>query len=379
LSVAIEQKHYVHIRETKFSMALPLNNRQSTQTRIVFKIGNPQAEPAMRSVTTVVWVMAAVLLLALIFGIFWQFRGDSTAGTAKATAMIQGGEALYAGVEQAAPQQLADGTSILLASGDTLTATTSLIQITYFDGQTTELLPGASITIQQLERRKDATIVEILVNIGRVINRVKRTLREDELFKVNTPSSAAAVRGTEFIVETQSATTSYYAANEGVVRITLDGQSVDLSAGQEVLAVTGQPLMVRQQSGFTTIVNAASAIAGPSADAAGLGANDSVSSQPADQMALETAIDTIGATRAFGEQSTLPIAPVSMQEAQADATKLNGAVSSVDIGQAATASQAADALRSTVASAGQATQLNDNQNSGQPDIGAIQTAIVQQW
>ncbi|MCB9149915.1 MAG: FecR domain-containing protein [Caldilineaceae bacterium] len=186
----------------------------------------------------------------MIASIGWQLRSATGTVDTKASATINGGTALYASAEGGV-QEVAAGAALLLSVGDTITATTASIQITYFDGQTTELLPGASITIQQLENREGRTVVEILVNIGRVFNRIKRSLRDGEMFRVNTPSSAAAVRGTEFIVETQNATTSYYATMEGVVRVTMGNEHIDLHAGEEVLAIQGQPLTVQPQTQTT--------------------------------------------------------------------------------------------------------------------------------
>ncbi|MCB0096089.1 MAG: FecR domain-containing protein [Caldilineaceae bacterium] len=199
------------------------------------------------NISIVVWAITLGIVAILIASIGWQLRSATGTVDTKASATINGGTALYASAEGGV-QEVAAGAALLLSVGDTITATTASIQITYFDGQTTELLPGASITIQQLENREGRTVVEILVNIGRVFNRIKRSLRDGEMFRVNTPSSAAAVRGTEFIVETQNATTSYYATMEGVVRVTMGNEHIDLRAGEEVLAVQGQPLTVQPQS-----------------------------------------------------------------------------------------------------------------------------------
>ncbi|MCB0085846.1 MAG: FecR domain-containing protein [Caldilineaceae bacterium] len=202
------------------------------------------------NISIVVWAITLGIVAILIASIGWQLRSATGTVDTKASATINGGTALYASAEGGV-QEVAAGAALLLSVGDTITATTASIQITYFDGQTTELLPGASITIQQLENREGRTVVEILVNIGRVFNRIKRSLRDGEMFRVNTPSSAAAVRGTAFIVETQNATTSYYATMEGVVRVTMGNEHIDLRAGEEVLAIQGQPLTVQPQTQTT--------------------------------------------------------------------------------------------------------------------------------
>lgn len=205
------------------------------------------AEPGQSKLIRIVWPVAVAIVATLVAGIAWQMN-TMVSNDTKATATIIGGIALHVNAESGDVHQVEAGAALLLAPGDTITATTAIVQITYFDGQTTDLLPGSSITIQHLESRNGYTVVEFLVNIGRVFNRVKRSLRDGEMFKVNTPSSAAAVRGTEFIVETQNATTSYYATIEGVVRVTLGDQRVDISAGQEVLAIQGQLLIVAPQT-----------------------------------------------------------------------------------------------------------------------------------
>ncbi|MEZ4657340.1 MAG: FecR domain-containing protein [Caldilineaceae bacterium] len=233
-------------------MSLPLHNNPSTQTKITFKLGTTTTELSQSNLSIAVWAVALTIVAILIAGIGWQLRGTAAPVGAKASASVHNGAALYASLESGNVQQVAVGATLLLTAGDTITATTGSIQLTYFDGQTTELLPGASVTIQQLENRNGRTIVEILVNVGRVFNRIKRSLSDGEMFKVNTPSSAAAVRGTEFIVETRNATTAYYATIEGVVRVSLDGQSIDLRAGQEVVATQGQPLIAEPQTQVVT-------------------------------------------------------------------------------------------------------------------------------
>lgn len=232
-------------------MSHPLKNHQVTtslQTKIALKVNKNSAEPWLYSNSVVVWLLILVVVIALTLHTIWQLNGVATFESAKASARIQSGSALYLPAQGGPVQELANDKSLLLSAGDTITATHGEIQITYFDGQTTELLPGSSITIERLESRSGNTVVEILVNVGRVINRVKRALRQGELFNVKTPSSAAAVRGTEFVVETLGQSQSYYATDEGTVRVTMGDQSVDLQAGQELLAVEGEPLIVRSQS-----------------------------------------------------------------------------------------------------------------------------------
>ena len=229
-------------------MSLPFQKSYPTQTKIIFKLGAAPNEPLQSKISIVVWAITLGIVAILIASIGWQLSSATGTVDTKASATVNGGTALLASAEGDGVQEVAAGAALLLSVGDTITATTASIQITYFDGQTTELLPGASITIQQLENSEGRTVVEILVNIGRVFNRIKRSLRDGEMFRVNTPSSAAAVRGTEFIVETQNATTSYYATIEGVVRVTMGNEHIDLRAGEEVLAVQGQPLTVQPQS-----------------------------------------------------------------------------------------------------------------------------------
>ncbi|MCB0093262.1 MAG: hypothetical protein KDE54_35480, partial [Caldilineaceae bacterium] len=155
-------------------MSLPFQKSYPTQTKIIFKLGAAPNEPLQSKISIVVWAITLGIVAILIASIGWQLSSATGTVDTKASATVNGGTALLASAEGDGVQEVAAGAALLLSVGDTITATTASIQITYFDGQTTELLPGASITIQQLENSEGRTVVEILVNIGRVFNRIKR-------------------------------------------------------------------------------------------------------------------------------------------------------------------------------------------------------------
>jgi hypothetical protein len=82
---------------------------------------------------------------------------------------------------------------------------------------------------------------------GRSLNRVVHLLGIEDHYEVRSPSSTASVRGTVFTVDLLSQTSTYVVVDEGVVNVTMGDQSVDVRAGFEVTAVTGELLMVKAQ------------------------------------------------------------------------------------------------------------------------------------
>jgi hypothetical protein len=115
------------------------------------------------------------------------------------------------------------------------------------DGSVIDLYAGTEMDLSELAAGDDALRVRAQVAAGRTYYRIQRILGIDDIFEVQTPSSAASVRGTAFAVEVLSPVVSYYACDEGTVLVRMGDQEVTLNAGDELYAVAGQDLLPEPQ------------------------------------------------------------------------------------------------------------------------------------
>ncbi|MFL0801362.1 MAG: FecR domain-containing protein [Agarilytica sp.] len=126
-----------------------------------------------------------------------------------------------------------------------LTGNDGLVLLTFADGSVMTIEPETELTLDALSGYKDTGMVDTRVHLkkGAVQTRVpKRKPRSN--FEVSTPSSVAAVRGTDFRV---SSVEGEYALtrNEvfsGAVSVANDSEQKELPKGTGLVAVKDQPL-----------------------------------------------------------------------------------------------------------------------------------------
>jgi VCBS repeat-containing protein len=107
---------------------------------------------------------------------------------------------------------------ISLEVGDSLkTGDDSSAEITFFDGSTIELQPGTEIGITSLDVSEDtgSTTVTLEQTIGATISRVINIIDPASSYEVETPSGAAAVRGSIMVVCVTEDGTSWIANQQG--------------------------------------------------------------------------------------------------------------------------------------------------------------------
>ncbi len=89
------------------------------------------------------------------------------------------------------------------------------------------------------------------VQRGDVITRVSKKLSKHDSYSISTPTTIAAVRGTEFMVSEKDGA-GQVACLDGLVRVSdasdADKSFVDIEAGQEVKVEPGKPLTVQELS-----------------------------------------------------------------------------------------------------------------------------------
>ena len=199
------------------------------------------------------WAFGLATLLVLIVGAFVLAQP----GGAEATLVISLGEAV---VTQDDGSIFASSAETAVSSGDVLTVqegdtirlgSNATAQLRLQDGSTVDLFSGTTLVVSELVTNDDSYRVRLNLFSGKTLNRVVRLLRSDDTFEIKTPSSTASVRGTVFTVEAQTAEISLVAVDEGVVRVAMQGQVVDVEPGFQVTAVLGQELNVVPQQAPT--------------------------------------------------------------------------------------------------------------------------------
>jgi hypothetical protein len=140
------------------------------------------------------------------------------------------------------------GETIVVQAADTIQLdATASATLWLTDGSTVEMSPGTMIEMTELVDSEDSFRARFTLLAGKTVNRVVRLMGAKDAYEIRTPSSVATVQGTVFTVEVVSATSSYIAVEEGVVVVSMEGQTVSLQVGEEVIATLGQPLVVNPQ------------------------------------------------------------------------------------------------------------------------------------
>lgn len=144
--------------------------------------------------------------------------------------------------------EVAAGHMLAVRAGDKITlGLNDAAQLRLYDGSTVDLFEDTSLEINELLTHEKSYRVRLTLLAGRTLSSVSRALGAGDAFEIRTPSSTASVRGTIFRVEVITADWTYVACDEGVVRVVMGEQSVELQAGEEVNAILERPLLVQPQ------------------------------------------------------------------------------------------------------------------------------------
>jgi hypothetical protein len=112
----------------------------------------------------------------------------------------------------------------------------SLAQVSFPDGATVLVKENTSFVLVGTIRRTTLSF-----SIGEFLIGLKHKLGPRETFRVRTPSSVAAVRGTLFWGLSEANQDSTFAALENELVVTAQGKSVTLKPGKKTKVVAGQP------------------------------------------------------------------------------------------------------------------------------------------
>lgn len=141
-------------------------------------------------------------------------------------------------------QNFGIGETIIVEVGDVITAWEGKTLITFFDGHTTTLTPVSKIEVISMTEENGVETISLFQSAGSSANQVNQSASGPTEFDIETESSIAAVRGTDFNVQICGPEQTFYQTFEGSVEITKEEESVLVNAGFQTLATIGQPLEV---------------------------------------------------------------------------------------------------------------------------------------
>lgn len=198
------------------------------------------------------WV-ALTLALSLAVGIGWlappRPAVTATLEVKEGQAIIRQTRPVFLTFTQSKERTLQEGQTVELAPGDRVrTDASGRAAILYPSGSVTEIQPDTDLSLTELRKSPSGWIIRLKVQIGETIHRVQRTIDSIPIFETETPLITAGVRGTVFRLHAISEDHTYLATDEGIVRVQMGDQAVDVPAGYEVDAIAGQPLRVRPQA-----------------------------------------------------------------------------------------------------------------------------------
>lgn len=141
-----------------------------------------------------------------------------------------------------AVRDLGSGATAEMRPGDELITLTGNARIDYFSNQMTHVEPGVRLELLEIGEENSGTQVTIFVHLGATRHELNVVLGTNDRFEVRTPSSTASAVGTDFIVDVRTKTETYYAVFSGVVLVVMDEQRSAVVAGEQLLAVQGEPM-----------------------------------------------------------------------------------------------------------------------------------------
>lgn len=136
-------------------------------------------------------------------------------------------------------------------AGDEIITEQGQINLTPFTHQDVLFAPGAHAKIEDVGQTQGNTQFDLRIMLGRAVSSITKSLNQDDLFLVRTPTAQVQAHGTEFVADVISPTDSYVAVTEGVVAVTMGEQEISLPAGMELHAVEGETLEAQAIPDFT--------------------------------------------------------------------------------------------------------------------------------
>jgi len=158
--------------------------------------------------------LALGFVLALVLGVAGVSGNAKAFGAGTTLTVLSGDVTVRHGSGDFAPA--ADGE--VLSEGDAIrTGPDGRAVLTYFEGSTVTIEPATELAIDSANSTADGgTVVLMTQSVGRTWHVVTKLITSGSKYEVRTPASTASVRGTEFQVDADDATTTV-TTTEGTV------------------------------------------------------------------------------------------------------------------------------------------------------------------
>ncbi len=199
------------------------------------------------------WGLVAVgVLLTLTMIIAQPQRAEATLVVMQGQATLHQARTVLVMIAVPEETVLQVGEATTVRDGDTIVLDKGAVaELRLLDGSTITLYENTTLEVARLQVSGRAYHVRLDVLAGNIYNRVLRLLGTGDTFEVITPSSTASVRGTAFAVQVLSPEASYFACDEGQIAVRMAEQEVTVNAGEQVIAMQGEPLEVQPQPDVT--------------------------------------------------------------------------------------------------------------------------------
>lgn len=223
--------------------------RDRLRYQLVAEVEKEQRERRWRRLApALAAVLATVVLIGtVIYPNFWAGSGIRVNATVKqgTGVAMKTKPWFFAWGSRLAQYNLNSGDTISLAAGDRIaTGPDAMAVIALPNGSNVKLYNSSELVISELKESdaNDSYLVRLKLDAGRATSNINRLD-----YGLETPAAAASVPGTEFRMEAITGDHTYLATNAGAVQLTMEGNLVQVSAGEEVQAIRGQPLVVTSQ------------------------------------------------------------------------------------------------------------------------------------
>jgi len=192
----------------------------------------------------------SITFLAILLSVLISFgctKKKETVVERKGTINSMAGDVIIKKDDKSQPAKVGD----FVVSGTTIeTGAKSFVAI-YFGENIIRLSENTALSIDKLETAANSEQTELNLEMGEVFSKVVKKLVKGDSYQIKTPTTVAAIRGTEFGVLERDGKSkiSCLSGKVKVANITLqkdkeDLEFVEVSSNEEVQVISNQPLEV---------------------------------------------------------------------------------------------------------------------------------------
>ena len=191
---------------------------------------------------------AAAVVVLLIGFVFYQGMGlnmenSSVAAVKEGNAFVMQVKPLFFNWGNRLVQSnISTGSTVSLKAGDIIeTGKDSMAILSMYNGSTVTLYPGSGLIVNEYNKENNSGkyIVKLRLYSGTAVSSINNID-----YTIETPAAEASVAGTEFSTEVINNDQTILATSKGIVTLAMDGDSIQVGAGEYVHAIKGQPLVV---------------------------------------------------------------------------------------------------------------------------------------